>query len=135
MHCAILIISALYVLLLLLLLFLGITFMEGVYNSHNTHLKQTMCLGYIRLQLCCVYSTRYMVHVMLIPMLDVLYLCTSPFRIREQCPIWLFSAVPSSRVFQVRWSSTFGMILRRFQSPLLLPASHALHFCCKMFIF
>ena len=45
-YCAILFISALYVLLLLLSLFLGITFMEGVYSWYNIHLKQTMCLGY-----------------------------------------------------------------------------------------
>jgi hypothetical protein len=27
------------------------------------------------------------------------------------------------------------VILRRFQSSLWLPASHALYFCCKIFIF
>ena len=48
-----------------------------------------------------------MVHFMHIPMSDVLYLYSSPPRIRAQCPIRLFSAVPSSPVFQVLWSGTF----------------------------
>jgi len=60
---------------------------------------------------------QYMVHVMLIPMLDVFCLYTIPFRIRAHCPIRLFSAVPSSRVFHVRWSGTFGMILDGFSRP------------------
>ena len=50
---------------------------------------------------------KYMVYVMGIPVLDVLYLYTSPFRRGAQCPMWLFSTVRSNHVFKVGWSGTF----------------------------
>ena len=43
---------------IVIIIILVITFMQDIYNS--IHLKQTMFLGYIVLQLFCIYSLCYL---------------------------------------------------------------------------
>jgi hypothetical protein len=64
--------------------------MHGIYNylPDTNHASRVISVANI-------LPLQFMVHVMLFPMLNVLYFCVSTFReLRVQCPIWLFSVVP-----------------------------------------
>jgi len=73
--------------LLSVLLTFAITFTQGIYNyvPETNHISR---VTYVLLQLFCDYNLLYL-HVMLFPMLNVLYISTS--RSSVQCTIWLFS--------------------------------------------
>jgi hypothetical protein len=68
--------------------------MQGIYNyiPETNHGARAAIL-----------SLPFMVHLMLFPMLNVLYFTLELPEVRVQYPIWLLSAVPLFRAFPVCW--------------------------------
>ena len=87
---------------------------------------------------CCSCSLlKLMLHVLLFPMLNVLYFYISTFGsvcVCVQCPVWLFAVVLWLCALCVCCSGTVWITLRLLQLLLLLPISLLLsHFPCTEF--
>ena len=96
-----------------------ITFRQGVYNyiPETHHISRAYSVA-------AVLYLRFVLHVMLFPMLNVLYSCTSTFRsICVQCTVWLFFVIPWLHAFPVYFSCALWIIMTWFQFPQLLLAS------------
>jgi hypothetical protein len=64
---------------------------------------------------------QFMLHVMLFPMLNVLYChISTSCSVCVQCPVWLFLVVPWICAFSVCSLGILWMILKLYQLPLLL---------------
>jgi hypothetical protein len=65
-----------------------ITSVQGTYNHilETNHVSRVYCVA-------AVLWLKYMVPVMLFPMLNILFFYISTFHSSVQCPIWLFSVV------------------------------------------
>jgi len=70
-----------------------------------------------------ILCLQFMVHIILLPMLNVLYFYVVLPEVCVQSPTWLFSVVPSLRAIQVGSAGVFRMIKRYFQLHLLFLAS------------
>jgi hypothetical protein len=83
---------------LLLLLFI-ITSIQDIYNyTPETNHVPTLY------NVAAVLLLQYMVHVMVFPMLNVLYFTSVLPALCVQCPVWLFCVVSEHRAFPVRCS-------------------------------
>ena len=80
-----------------------ISFMQGIYTyiPETNHVPTEYSVAAILLLL-------FMVLISLVSVLNILYFYSSTFRsVCVQCPIWLFSVVPSLHVFPVCCSRIF----------------------------
>jgi hypothetical protein len=108
------------------------------YHHHHNHHHHPCYHHYARyLQLhtqtnhvSTVYSVaavlylQFALHIMLFPTLNMFCASTSALpAVTVQCTIWLFFAVPKFRAFSLFCSGIVWVILKWFQSPLLIPVS------------
>jgi len=106
--------------------------MHGIY----TYIPETNCVP-MEYNVAAILLLLFMVLISLVSVFNLLYFYISTFRsMCVQCPIWLFSVVPSLHVFPVSCSRIFWITLKQSQSPLLLPVSPLfLHSTCAVFLF
>ena len=106
---------------------LFINFMQDIYNNiPETNHVSTVCnvAAILYLQWNVFSSVKY-----------ILYFHISTPQYECSAPVWLFFVVPHLRIFLVRCSGIVWVILKRFQSPLLLPVSLLLsHSTCAEFL-
>jgi len=86
-----------------------ITFMQGFYNyiPETNHVSGVYSTA-------AVLQIQLMGHVMLFPMMNVLYCCISTFQVCVQCLMWLFSVLN----FLLLWCvlGIFWILISHFQS-------------------
>jgi len=125
------------VIIIIIIIIITTTFMHGIYN----YIPETNHV-YTVYSVTAVLYLQSVLHVMLFRSWNMFCAFTLALpAVCVQCPILLFFAVPKFRAFPVSYSRTVWVILKCFQSSLLLPLSlcyripHALNFYYEVFIF
>ena len=108
-----------------MIIIIVISFMQGIYKyiPETNHVPREYSVP-------AILSLLFMVSISLVPALALLYFYVSTSEVCAQCPIWLFSVVPSLYGFLVCCLCVYWMILKWSQllllllvSPLFLPST------------